>query len=76
MPGGAVCVRAAELFPDWPEERRTAFYMDKEQRFRDMAGVCRVGSGGCADCDHKQSANMQGLGLYVVQCAGGAWLPG
>lgn len=29
---------AADLFPDWPEDRRTAFYMEKEQRFRDMAG--------------------------------------
>lgn len=28
---------AADLFPDWPEERRTAFYMDKEERFRNMA---------------------------------------
>lgn len=32
------CPRAADLFPDWTEERRTAFYMEKEQRFRDMAG--------------------------------------
>ena len=23
---------AAELFPEWPAERRTAFYMDKEVR--------------------------------------------
>jgi hypothetical protein len=30
---------AADLFPDWPEEKRLAFYMDKEQRFRDMAGA-------------------------------------
>lgn len=29
---------AADLFPDWPEEQRTAFYEEKEQRFRDMAG--------------------------------------
>lgn len=29
---------AAELFPHWPEERRTAFSEEKEQRFRDMAG--------------------------------------
>lgn len=30
---------AADLFPDWPEERHVEFYMDKEQRFRDMAGA-------------------------------------
>eukprot|EP00878_Enallax_costatus_P004882 GHUV01005136.1.p1 GENE.GHUV01005136.1~~GHUV01005136.1.p1 ORF type:complete len:298 (+),score=84.81 GHUV01005136.1:130-1023(+) len=29
---------AADLFPDWPEEKRVAFYTEKEQRFRDMAG--------------------------------------
>lgn len=29
---------AADLFPDWPEARRTAFYEEKEQRFRNMAG--------------------------------------
>jgi hypothetical protein len=29
---------AADLFPDWPEDKRVAFYEDKEQRFRDMAG--------------------------------------
>jgi hypothetical protein len=29
---------AAELFPEWPEDKRTAFYEEKEQRFRDMAG--------------------------------------
>ena len=29
---------AADLFPDWPEDKRTAFYEEKEQRFRDMAG--------------------------------------
>lgn len=35
--GLCVCC-AADLFPDWPEDKRVAFYMDKEQRFRDMAG--------------------------------------
>ncbi len=30
---------AADLFPDWPEDRRTQFYMDKEERFRSMAGA-------------------------------------
>lgn len=29
---------AADLFPDWPEDRRTAFYTEKEQRFRNTAG--------------------------------------
>ncbi|KAG2438042.1 hypothetical protein HXX76_005655 [Chlamydomonas incerta] len=28
---------AADLFPDWPEERRTQFYMDKEARYRRLA---------------------------------------
>ncbi|KAG2494256.1 hypothetical protein HYH03_007611 [Edaphochlamys debaryana] len=28
---------AADLFPEWPEERRTAFYMDKEERYRRLA---------------------------------------
>eukprot|EP00775_Hariotina_reticulata_P003528 gene3528-3797_t len=30
---------AADLFPNWPEARRTAFYEEKEQRFRNMAGA-------------------------------------
>jgi hypothetical protein len=34
---------AADLFPDWPEEQRTAFYNEKEQRFRDMAGDVHLG---------------------------------
>jgi hypothetical protein len=33
---------AAELFPEWPEDKRTAFYEEKEQRFRDMAGELTV----------------------------------
>lgn len=29
---------AADLFPEWSVERHVAFYTDKEQRFRDLAG--------------------------------------
>lgn len=29
--------KTADLFPEWSEERRVAFYTNKEQRFRDMA---------------------------------------
>lgn len=30
---------AADLFPEWTEERRVAFYTDKEARFRRLAGT-------------------------------------
>lgn len=30
---------AADLFPQWDEQRRTAFYMDKEERFRKLAAA-------------------------------------
>lgn len=36
---GLCCLLAADLFPDMPEDKRVAFYMEKEQRFRDMAGA-------------------------------------
>lgn len=34
---------AADLFPDWTEDKRVAFYTEKEQRFRDVAGICVFG---------------------------------
>ncbi|GLI68526.1 hypothetical protein VaNZ11_012916 [Volvox africanus] len=30
---------AADLFPDWDENRRTAFYLDKEERYRRLAAA-------------------------------------
>eukprot|EP00879_Flechtneria_rotunda_P016935 GHRR01017730.1.p1 GENE.GHRR01017730.1~~GHRR01017730.1.p1 ORF type:complete len:154 (+),score=45.06 GHRR01017730.1:2567-3028(+) len=36
---------AADLFPDWPEEKRVAFYEEKEQRFRNNAGECVLYAG-------------------------------
>jgi len=32
---------AADLFPHWSEQQHVAFYTDKEQRFRDLAGAWR-----------------------------------
>lgn len=36
---------AADLFPDWPEERRTKFVDEKEARYRRMAGEHQMDSG-------------------------------
>lgn len=36
---------AADLFPDWPQERRTKFVDEKEARYRRMAGGHRIDSG-------------------------------
>ncbi|GIM14661.1 hypothetical protein Vretimale_17610 [Volvox reticuliferus] len=30
---------AADLFPEWDEDRRTAFYLDKEERYRRLAAA-------------------------------------
>jgi phosphoglycolate phosphatase-like HAD superfamily hydrolase len=40
---------AADLFPEWPEQERTAFYTAKEERFRKLAGVQSLKTRGVAD---------------------------